>query len=101
MKPLPQEPPALVRCTAALATIVKTWKQTVFSNTRMGKESGMLLTCEERTPATAATGIKLGGTVLSEMSQTRKGKYFMMSLTCEIKQRKKLAGMESKSVYHR
>lgn len=47
MKPLPRRDTCSRVCTAALATIVKTWKQTVFSNTRMGKESGMLLNCEK------------------------------------------------------
>ena len=77
---------------AALFTVVKTWKQPKCPSTdEWAKKMWYMYTMEyysaikknEILPS-AATWMDLEGVMLSEISQTEKDKYYMISLICRI-----------------
>ena len=74
---------------AALFTIAKTWKQPECPSTGMDKEmvhihSGILAIKKNEIMPFAATWVDLEIVILSEVSQTEKEKYRMISLICGI-----------------
>ena len=77
---------------AALFTIARTWKQSkCLSTEEWIKKTWYIFTMEyysaikkNKTMPFAATGMGLEITILSEVSQTQKDKYHMISLICGI-----------------
>jgi len=76
---------------AALVTIARTWKQPKCPSTEGEMKIWYMYTMEYNSASKkneimpfAATWMELGILILSEVSQTKKDKYHMISLTCGI-----------------